>query len=108
MEVRYRRLKSYVKPDGKCPFEEWFETLRDRKTRAVIDARLIRIRQGNFGNCRTVGGKVREIKIDYGPGYRIYFAEDGEEIIVLLCGGDKSSQQRDIEKAIAYWAEYQG
>lgn len=108
MEIRHRRLKPYVTAAGKCPFDEWFDTLRNRRTRAVIDARLIHVRQGNLGNCRSVGGGVREFKIDYGHGYRIYFAEDGEDIIILLCGGDKSSQQRDIEKAIAYWADYKG
>lgn len=73
---------------------------------AFISTRLNRVIQGNFGNCRSVGGDVRELKVDYGPGYRVYFAEDGKVLVILLCGGDKRSQWKDIENAKKYWREY--
>ena len=80
-------------------FEKWMRGLKDRKTRLVINARIRRISVGNFGNTKSVGGNVSELVIDYGPGYRVYFTRRGREIIILLCGGDKSSQSRDIETA---------
>jgi putative addiction module killer protein len=85
---------------------EWFRKLKDKRTKAIVDARLTRLRVGNFGICRSVGKGVLELKIDYGPGYRVYFGRDGEAIIVLLLGGDKSSQARDIERAHEFWSDY--
>ena len=106
MDIKPRILKKYVRLSGKCPYDEWFEDLRDLKAKAVIDARLIRVRRGNFGNARSVGDGVIELKIPYGPGYRVYFAEVDDEIVVLLFGGDKGSQNRDIQKAKEFWQEY--
>lgn len=74
--------------------------------RAIIRKRLNRVRLGNLGNTRGLGSGVSELKIDFGPGYRVYYGEDGPKIVVLLVGGDKGSQDRDIEKAKAFWEDY--
>ncbi len=106
MEARPRRILKYVTENGRCPFDEWLESLRDKRSQATIANRLIRVAQGNFGLCRKLESGIQELKIDLGPGFRIYFAEDGDTLVVLLCGGDKSSQSKDIEKARAYWTDY--
>jgi putative addiction module killer protein len=80
-------------------FRLWEAKLRDRRARTVIASRLMRLSEGILGDAPSVGGGVRELRIHYGPGYRIYFQQRGSTLIVLLCGGDKSSQQRDIETA---------
>jgi putative addiction module killer protein len=82
-------------------FDRWFEALRDRSARARIIVRIDRLALGNPGDNRSVGQGVREMRIDYGPGYRIYYAARGTELMILLAGGDKSSQPADIQKAIA-------
>lgn len=107
MNIEPRVLKKYVRPNGKCPYDEWFEGLRDMKAKAVIDARLIRVRRGNLGNVRSVGNGIMELKIAYGRGYRVYFSEDTGSIVILLLGGDKGTQNRDIQKAKEYWREYE-
>lgn len=71
-----------------------------------IQARLARVRLGNLGDCASVGEGVLELKINFGPGYRVYFGQDGVEVIILLCAGDKSTQNSDIKKAKTYWSEY--
>ena len=81
-------------------------SLRDQQARAKIRARIARGRLGNLGNCESVGGGVSELKIDYGPGYRVYFGQIGTKLVILLCGGDKSSQSEDIKKAIEFWEDY--
>jgi len=101
-----KTLLIYETAGGKCPFSEWLTSLKDVKGRAVIRARLERVRLGNLGNCRNVGDGVSELKVSFGPGYRVYFGQDGLKLIVLLIGGDKSSQKRDIEKAKLLWCEY--
>jgi putative addiction module killer protein len=82
-------------------YEEWFEKLRDQQARARISVRIRRLSLGKSGDVRPVGDGVGELRIDYGPGYRVYFAKQSEEIVLLLCGGDKSTQDRDIEAARA-------
>lgn len=96
----------YRLQSGRCPFEEWLEGLRDRVGRAKIRARIARVRAGNFGKCEAVGKGVFELKVDFGPGYRVYFGQVGQAIVILLCGGDKGTQARDIKAAHAYWADY--
>ncbi len=80
-------------------FDAWVLNLRDRPARALIAARVARVRDGNLGKVRGLGGGLSEMKIDHGPGYRVYFTYDGPLLVVLLAGGDKSSQERDIKKA---------
>jgi putative addiction module killer protein len=80
-------------------FKTWVRSLKDRVTQAIINARIRRISVGNFGDSKPVGDGVSELRIDYGPGFRVYFTQWGQEMIVLLCGGDKSTQGRDIETA---------
>jgi putative addiction module killer protein len=80
-------------------YHEWFETLKDKRAKAKIDVRIRRVSLGNFGDVRPVGKGVSELRIDYGPGYRVYFTQHGNILVILLCGGDKSSQAKDILRA---------
>ena len=84
-----------------APFAKWIETLRDRRARARIELRLDRLALGLFGDVKPVGGGVSELRVDYGPGYRVYFTQKGRELVILLAGGDKTTQDRDIERAQA-------
>ena len=80
-------------------YARWYSRLRDQRAKARVDARIRRLSLGNFGDAKSVGGGVQELRIDYGPGYRIYFAQHGDALVLLLTGGDKSRQQADIAKA---------
>ncbi len=106
MHAREREIRLYVTRTGKVPYSRWLSSLKDVRARAVIRVRLNRIRLGNFGDCRSVGEGVMELRIDHGPGYRVYFGRVGNRIVLLLCGGDKSTQSKDIELAREYWADY--
>lgn len=101
-----KKLFIYETKEGNAPFERWLENLKDRKARAVIRARLDRLEYGNAGRYESVGSGVYELKIYFGPGYRVYFGEDGKVVVILLWGGDKSTQKKDIKKAREYWADY--
>ena len=103
MSVHERIIRTYVAANGQAPFERWFDALRDKQTKARILARIDRLRLGNFGDCRSIGGGVYELRIHTGPGFRVY----GSHIVLLLCGGDKGSQARDIANAQQYWQEHQ-
>jgi putative addiction module killer protein len=105
-EVQPREIRRYITPDGKNPFAEWLSSLRDLNAVVKIEQRLDRVRLGNLGNSKSVGEGVCELKIDFGPGYRVYFGQLGSTIVLLLCGGDKSTQEQDIRKAYEYWKEY--
>ncbi len=100
-------VRRYITSSGKNVFQNWIENLRDRNTRARIELRIVRLERGLFGDCKAIRAGVQELRIDVGPGYRVYFAKGGDQIVLLLCGGDKSSQQMDIENAINYWKDYQ-
>jgi putative addiction module killer protein len=81
-------------------YSQWFNTLRDRQAKARIDIRVRRLSMGNPGDVKPVGQGVSELRIDYGPGYRVYFVQRGETLIILLAGGDKRTQERDIKTAL--------
>ncbi|MGI2902504.1 type II toxin-antitoxin system RelE/ParE family toxin [Tolypothrix sp. VBCCA 56010] len=106
MEAQPRDIQRYVTFDDRVPFDEWFDSLRDKKAKNKVEARLERVKLGNLGEYRSLKEGVCELKIDYGPGYRIYFGQIGTTIVLLLCGGDKSTQDQDILKAIEYWKDY--
>lgn len=106
MEVRPRDVRNYVTPDGREPYEEWVNSYSERKIRAIIQQRIRRLELGNFGDCRWLAGDLCELKIDYGPGYRVYLGIANRVIVILLCGGTKKTQQQDIQKAEEYWEEF--
>ena len=91
---------------GNEPFTNWLNNLRDARTRRRILKRLWRLESRHYGDCKPVGNGMIELRFFFGPGYRVYFGKDGDNIVVLLLGGDKSSQRRDIQKAQTYWKEY--
>lgn len=91
---------------GRDIFVEWFYELKDVVGRAAIKKRIDRVEEGNFGDHRFVGEGVWEIRIHIGPGYRVYYGEDGPQIVLLLCGGDKGTQKKDIRRAQELWAAY--
>lgn len=106
MDGQERRIETFVASNGKVPFEEWLRSLRDKASKARIFSRIDRLRLNNFGDCEPVGEGVFELRIHFGPGFRVYFGLVGKEVVLLLCGGDKSSQSRDIADSIRYWKEY--
>ena len=103
-----RDIEVYETLNGQVPFTEWFASIQDTKTQTRIRGRLDRLEKGNFGDCESVGSGVFELRLHFGPGYRIYFGEVGRTIVLLLCGGDKSTQARDIQRAKTYWLEHKG
>ena len=105
MEIKPREIHDYISPDGRVPFKEWLNSLQDGKTQTVILNRINRVRLGNLGDCKHLGEGVYELRIHYGPGYRVYFGELEDVIVILLCGGTKRSQSRDIKRAKEYWLE---
>ena len=99
-------IRHYVTASGTDLFARWLEGLADRPARARIKTRIDRASLGNFGDCEPVGEGVSELRVDWGPGYRMYFARVGKLILLLLCGGDKRTQQKDIENAKTYLRDY--
>jgi len=100
-------LERYLTDEGVDVLQEWLTNLRDKQVRWTILRRLDRIKGNNLGQVRALRNGVWELKIDFGPGYRVYYAHAGQTIILLLCGGDKSSQDADINRAVGYWVNYQ-
>jgi putative addiction module killer protein len=100
LDIRY-----YVASDGESPFETWFSGL-DAVARAKMTVAITRMEQGNLSRVKSVGEGVLEYKIDFGPGYRIYFGRDGETLVILLTGGTKRRQQSDINSATRFWRDY--
>ena len=105
MEAQPREIRRYITSDGSVPFADWLDSFRDIKIQTIINKRLDRVSRGNLGDYRPVGEGVRELRINYGSGYRIYFGQIGSTIVLLLCGGDKSTQKQDILTAIEYWTD---
>ena len=97
----------YADRNGNEPYVQWLESLKDEKTKERIRVRVRRLESGLYGDCQSVGDGVFELRLFFGAGYRIYFGEEDGNIVILLCGGDKGSQKRDIKTAKAYWKEHQ-
>ncbi len=104
--VHPRTIDFYQIPNGHEPFTRWLLSIRDTNIQRRIQARLIAIETGNLGDRKSVGEGVWELRLDFGPGYRVYYGEVDNTVVLILCGGDKSSQRRDIERAKNYWREY--
>ena len=98
-------LRQYIDRQGRNPFDRWFEKL-DNTTQARITIALDRLERGNLSAVKGIGAGVFELRLDFGPGYRIYFGKDGETLVILLGGGTKKRQQADIEAAQTLWQEY--
>ena len=96
----------YQRADGSEPFSEWLNSFRDKATQARIRVRLQRIAAGNLGDVKSVGSGVSELRMPFGSGYRVYLAQQDKTWVLLLCGGDKSSQQKDIALAQSYWSDW--
>jgi len=99
-------VQAYVTPEGRDVYVDWHGRLRDSKVKRAADRRLQRMEDGNFGDHRYCRDGVWELRIDVGPGYRIYYALVGQEIVLLLCAGDKSSQAADIARAAMHWKQF--
>jgi len=99
-------IEHYLTETGHNPFAQWYDELRERKVKQAIDRRLLRVALGNFGDCKPCRGGVWEMRIDFGPGYRVYYARHGQSVVLLLSGGGKRTQQTDISKACEYWQRF--
>jgi putative addiction module killer protein len=106
MIVEAKKIELYKTSQGTVPYREWVSSIGSSKTRGRIDTRIANVRLGLLGVCKPVGGGVTELKLDFGPGYRIYIGQEGSNVVILLCGGDKSTQKGDIKIAKKYWADY--
>jgi putative addiction module killer protein len=102
MEIRH-----YLTGAGRDPYQNWLDRLKDLRARVAIQRRVDRIADGHFGDHRPCRDGVWELRVDLGPGYRVYYARAGRTIVVLLCGGDKRGQAADIDTAVKYWTDYQ-
>lgn len=96
----------YTDKGGKEPFTQWLNSLKDSGNRRRILTRLRRMEQGNYGDYKYIRNCVYELRLFFGSGYRVYFGEDGNKLVILLCGGDKNKQNRNIRTALMYWKEY--
>ena len=99
-------LLRYQREDGREPFTEWLDAVRDKVAQARIRVRLRQVQAGNFGDCEPVGEGVVELRVHVGAGYRVYCGRHGKAVVLLLCGGDKSSQAADIKRAKELWSEW--
>lgn len=99
-------LRIYTNAEGSTPFEEWLNALKDIEGRARIRARLARVQAGNLGDCKPLRNGVQELRIDHGPGYRVYLSRQGPVVVLLLCGSDKRRQSVVVEKAIEYLRDW--
>lgn len=100
-------VEEYVREDGSCPFRGWFDAL-DVQAAAKVATAIIRMELGNLSNVKWIGGELGEYRIDWGPGYRLYLTQDGDQLIILFVGGTKKRQQSDIRQASALLDEYKG
>jgi len=100
-------LEHYRDEAGHVPFQAWLDSFRDKHAKARIAFRLAKVSAGNFGDCKPCREGVWELREDFGPGYRVYYARNGKTVVLLLYGGDKSTQKADIVRAVEYWKDYQ-
>lgn len=99
-------VEYFVDADGNAVVDTWRKQLADKQASMRIAMRIDRLERGAFGDCKPLGEGVWELRIDYGPGYRLYYSMTGKTIILLLCGGDKRKQNADIERAVTYLKDY--
>jgi len=99
-------INEYTDEKGNSPYADWLDGLRDARAKAKVMIRVDRMELGLFGDVEPIGDGLSELRIHYGPGYRIYYGKEGEQIYLLLCGGDKSSQKKDIKLAKNYWQDH--
>lgn len=97
----------YRTVEGRFPYRDWVQSIVDKKSRAAVLARVDRLAFGAFGDWKDVGGGVSELRVHLGPGYRVYFGRKGKTVVILLCGGEKKSQNSDIKQARKYWKDYE-
>jgi len=100
-------IRHYLTTDGFDVFQDWLTQLRDKLPKMAVVKRVNRVEAGNFGDHKFCRDGVWELRVDIGPGYRVYYALAGKQVVLLLCGGDKGSQGADIDKACAYWKDWQ-
>ena len=101
-------IRHFRAADGADVFGDWFDALRDRQAQQPIAVRIDRLALGLFGDVKALREGVRELRVDYGPGYRVYYALAGRTVVLLLSGGDKRTQRADVARAVGYWLEFQG
>lgn len=99
-------INEYTDEKGKSPYAEWLRSLRDARAKAKIIMQVDKMELGLFGDVEPIGDGLSELRIHYGPGYRVYYGKEGQQVYLLLCGGDKSTQPKDIKKAKAYWQDH--
>jgi putative addiction module killer protein len=100
-------IRHYLTASGRDPYQEWLDKLKDLTGRIAIQRRVDRVAEGNFGDHKPLQAGVGELRIDLGPGYRVYYAMERATIVLLLCGGSKRAQDADIKRATRYWRDYQ-
>lgn len=100
------KIEKYNTEYGDCPFDVWFDKLKDKRAKAKILVRLERVKAGNLGDHKSVGDDVYELRIPEGKGYRVYYGNDDGILVLLLCGGDKTTQSKDVDQAKQYWSDY--
>lgn len=104
--IQSKQIIIYTDENGHEPYCSWIDSLKDKKGQQRIRTRIRRLAEGHYGDCNSVGEGVLELRMFFGPGYRVYFCEDADNIVVLLCGGDKDTQSQDIKNAKAYCKDY--
>ena len=104
--IRQKVLEIYIAADGKQPFVDWLESLKDSRDRYRIKERLDRVALGNLGDHKHISDGVYELRAVFGSGYRIYYGNENDKVILLLCGGNKSTQKKDVKMAVGYWKDY--
>ena len=99
-------INEYTDEQGKSPYAQWLNGLRDARAKAKIIMQVDKMELGLFGDVEPIGEGLSELRIHYGPGYRVYYGKEGNQVYLLLCGGDKSTQSKDIKKAKQYWKDH--